>query len=164
MVTSTSTTMMAALGTLTRRRNAVRPNAARIDVEGISLGRLVKWLIGVTVTSAVFMACLWFGWVVGIKIWPDALRADADRWVVAASFATVVAGAVFGWIAWWAGRDTNPKTDGENARTPLSFQTVQAREGGAAYGVQHGDQHVYHHFAPNTENDAAIAPEADTDK
>lgn len=115
--------------------------------------RLVKWLITAAVTLIAFVLCTWLGWVAEILLWPHALESTADRWVVAAAFATVMASAVVAWGSWWAGRDEGPKSEEQSKTHPLLIQDVHADVGGSAYGVQGGNQHVYYHYAPSKELD-----------
>src|SRR6266516_4229528 len=121
------------------------------------MARTAKWLFVLTATFAIFGLCLWVGWVVGIKLWPHTLTSTADRWVVSAAVATVMSGAVLAWAGWWAGREKKPAEDGKpagdgrqtTADTPappsLSIQDVHAGDGGSAFGVMHGTQHIYRH-------------------
>ena len=67
--------------------------------------RLMRWLVVVTATVAVFGACLWLFRFVSWSWMPHAM---SDRWVVAAAFASVAAGAVGAAGAWWASRETPP--------------------------------------------------------
>jgi hypothetical protein len=84
-----------------------------------------RWLVAVTVTVAVFGVCLW---LFRFASWSWMPHATSDRWVVAAAFATVTAGAVGAAGAWWASRETPPLAGkGE----PLA-ETADA--GGAATG------------------------------
>ena len=80
--------------------------------------RVVRWLVAVTVTVAVFGVCLW---LFRFAAWSWMPHATSDRWVVAAAFATVTAGAVGAAGTWWASRET-----------PRRAGTVDA--GGAAAG------------------------------
>ena len=84
---------------------------------------------------------MWVGWVGGIVLWPGALKATADRWVVAAAFATVLSGTVLAAFSWWAGRDErgDQQPDG-----PRHVQEVRAYEGGTVYAVMDGIQQVTH--------------------
>jgi hypothetical protein len=77
--------------------------------------RLMRWLVAVTATVAVFGGCLW---LFRFASWSWMPHATSDRWVVAAAFATVTAGAVG---TWWARRET-----------PRLAETADA--GGAAAG------------------------------
>jgi len=70
--------------------------------------RLSRWLVVVTVLVAVFGVCLW---LLRFASWSWMPHATSDRWVVAAAFATVTAGAAGAAGTWWASRDT-PVTAG----------------------------------------------------
>jgi hypothetical protein len=110
--------------------------------------RMAKWLVAAGATLASFVLFLWGGWVAGIRLWPHALHSAADRWVVSAAFATVMGGAVLAWAGWWAGREKKLTSDEQVVPPSVSIQDVSAREGGAAYGVQHGNQYIYHRSPP----------------
>lgn len=64
--------------------------------------RLMRWLMAVTATVAVFGGCLW---VFRFVSWSWMPHAASDRWAVAAAFATVTAGAVGAAGTWWASRE-----------------------------------------------------------
>lgn len=68
--------------------------------------RVMRWLVAVTVTVAVFGGCLW---LFRFASWPWMPHATPDRWVVAAAFATVTAGAVGAAGTWWASREIPPR-------------------------------------------------------
>ncbi len=55
--------------------------------------------------AATFGFCLWL--VVAVKL-PFLPTAEADRWVVSAAFASVMAGLVSACGAWWAARENQP--------------------------------------------------------
>ena len=65
--------------------------------------RLMRWLVAVTVTIAVFGVCLWS---FRFASWSWMPHATSDRWAVAAAFATVTAGAVGAAGTYWASRET----------------------------------------------------------
>lgn len=65
--------------------------------------RLMRWLVAVTVTMAVFVVCLW---LFRFASWSWMPHATPDHWVVAAAFVTVTAGAVGAAGTWWASRET----------------------------------------------------------
>jgi hypothetical protein len=65
--------------------------------------RLMRWLVAVTATVAVFGVCLW---LFRFASWSWMPHATSDRWAVAAAFATVTAGAVGAAGTWWASRET----------------------------------------------------------
>ena len=64
--------------------------------------RLMRWVVAVTVTVAVFGVCLW---LFRFASWSWMPHATSDRWAVAAAFATVTAGAAGAAGAWWASRE-----------------------------------------------------------
>jgi hypothetical protein len=64
--------------------------------------RLMRWLVAVTATVAVFGGCLW---LFRFASWSWMPHATSDRWAVAAAFATVTAGAVGAAGTWWASRE-----------------------------------------------------------
>jgi hypothetical protein len=66
--------------------------------------RWMRWLVAVTATVAVFGGCLW---LFRFASWSWMPQATPDRWVVAAAFATVTAGAVGAAGAWWAGQEAS---------------------------------------------------------
>ena len=68
--------------------------------------RVMRWLVAVTVTVAVFGGCLW---LFRFASWSWMPHATSDRWVVAAAFATVTAGAVGAAGTWWASREIPPR-------------------------------------------------------
>ena len=65
--------------------------------------RLMRWLVAVTATVAVFGGCLW---LFRFASWSWMPHAETDRWAVAAAFATVTAGAIGAAGTWWASRET----------------------------------------------------------
>ena len=65
--------------------------------------RMMRWLVAVTATVAVFGGCLW---LFRFASWSWMPHATSDRWAVAAAFATVTAGAVGAAGTWWASRET----------------------------------------------------------
>ena len=65
--------------------------------------RVVRWLVAVAVPVAVFGVCLW---LFRFASWSWMPHAASDRWVVAAAFATVTAGAVGAAGTWWARRES----------------------------------------------------------
>ena len=98
--------------------------------------RLMRWLVTVTATVAVFGVCLWLFRFASWSWMPDK---TADRWVVAAAFATVTAGAAG---AWWASRETSPPV-GPAAAKQGSQIHQQARASGHSRITQVGrDQHT----------------------
>jgi hypothetical protein len=65
--------------------------------------RLVRWLVAVAVTVAVFGVCLW---LFRFASWSWLPHATSDRWAVATAFAAVTAGAAGAAGTWWASRET----------------------------------------------------------
>ena len=65
--------------------------------------RLMRWLVVVAATVAVFGVCLW---LFRFASWSWMPHATADRWAVAAAFATVTAGAVGAAGTSWASRES----------------------------------------------------------
>jgi hypothetical protein len=70
--------------------------------------RLMRWLVAVTVTVAVFGVCLW---LFRFASWSWMPHATSDRWAVATAFATVTAGAVGAAGTYWASRETPATAD-----------------------------------------------------
>ena len=70
--------------------------------------RLMRWLVVVTATVAVFGVCLW---LFRFASWSWMPHATSDRWAVAAAFASVTAGAVGTAGARWASQETPPPAD-----------------------------------------------------
>lgn len=69
------------------------------------MSRLIRWLVAFGAAVGVFWVCLWLFQFASFSWLP---RADADRWVVAAAFAGVAAGAIGACMNWWAGREDQP--------------------------------------------------------
>ena len=63
---------------------------------------LMRWLVALTATVAVFGVCLW---LFRFASWSWMPHATSDRWAVAAAFASVTAGAVAAAGTWWASRE-----------------------------------------------------------
>jgi hypothetical protein len=63
----------------------------------------------------VFGGCLWLFRFASWSWMPDA---TSDRWVVAAAFATVTAGAVGAAGTWWASRETSRRAGTADAAGP----------------------------------------------
>jgi hypothetical protein len=74
--------------------------------------RLLRWLVAVTATVAVFGVCLW---LFRFASWSWMPHAMSDRWAVAAAFATVTAGAAGAAGTWWASRETPVTADAGGA-------------------------------------------------
>jgi hypothetical protein len=124
--------------------------------------RPFKWLIALLASTGAFVSCLWVGWVVGVRLWPDSLTSVADRWLVAAAFASVVAAAILASCGWWAGREESD-LERKPASEPMSVQDVHVSEGGSAYVVQHGNQYLHDRRIPSTGSHPPAAPEGDQD-
>jgi hypothetical protein len=101
--------------------------------------QLMRWLVAVTAAVAVFGVCLW---LFRFASWSWMPHATPDRWVVAAAFATVTAGAVGAAGAWWASRETPPAA-GPAAAKQGWWITQRARASRHSRITQvGGDQHT----------------------
>ena len=101
--------------------------------------RLMRWLVAVTVTVAVFGVCLW---LFRFASWSWMPHDTANRWLVATAFASVTAGAVGAAGYWWAGRETPPRA-GPAAAEQGSRVDQRARAFGHGKITQVGrDQHT----------------------
>lgn len=89
--------------------------------------RSVRWVVAVTAAGVAFGLCLWLARSVSFDWTP---RAEADRWVVAAAFASVMAGAVGLAVGWWAGRD-EPGSGHVRQRARASDQAQVTQLGGS---------------------------------
>lgn len=102
------------------------------------MASFVRWLVAITSTLATFGVCLWVFRFISFSWMPHAV---ADRWVVAAAFATVAATAVGAATAWWANREHEKPTPSPvqpaDAGISISEQTVTSPEG-PVFG-SHGD-------------------------
>lgn len=67
--------------------------------------RSVRWLAACGMTAITFGACLWAARALSFSWEP---KDQADRWLIATAFASVMAGAVLAALGWWAGRDIPP--------------------------------------------------------
>jgi tetratricopeptide (TPR) repeat protein len=97
--------------------------------------RLMRWLVAVTVTVAVFGVCLW---LFRFASWSWMPHAMSDRWAVAAAFATVTAGAVGAAGAWWASQETPVTADAGGASAGPSVSAARERSitvGGDISGI-----------------------------
>jgi hypothetical protein len=72
-----------------------------------SVGRAVKWLATGVASVVAFGLSLWLAATIKLSFLP---KADADRWVVNAAFATAMAACVVACGAWWAGRENRPRS------------------------------------------------------
>ncbi|MEU0646002.1 hypothetical protein [Streptomyces umbrinus] len=75
--------------------------------------RSVRWVVAVAAVVAAFGLCLWLARSVSFGWMP---QGEADRWVVATAFATVVAGSVGVATGWWAGREGPPAPESRGRR------------------------------------------------
>lgn len=91
------------------------------------VSRAAKWLVTGVASLVTFAVCLWLAAAVKLPFLP---KAEADRWVVNAAFASVTAACVVACGTWWAGRENRPgsadgSTDGAGQQiieSPGSFQ------------------------------------------
>ncbi|MGW1491276.1 hypothetical protein [Streptomyces sp. NPDC002402] len=67
------------------------------------MARTIRWAMAVTASVVAFGVGLWLAGSVFSGWLP---RGEAERWAVAAAFATIAAGAVGAPLGWWAGRET----------------------------------------------------------
>jgi hypothetical protein len=88
---------------------------------------LARWLVAIASTLSVFGLCLWLFRFVSFSWMP---HAAADRWVVAAAFATVAAGAVGAATGWWAQREHAPPDQPSTADQP----SINLAENGISVG------------------------------
>ncbi|HEV3291364.1 MAG TPA: hypothetical protein VG123_20475 [Streptosporangiaceae bacterium] len=96
--------------------------------------RMMRWLVAVTVTVAVFGVCLW---LFRFASWSWMPHATSDRWAVAAAFATVTAGAVGAAGTWWASREARVTPDaGKQAITAGGDISGIASTGDGATNIQ----------------------------
>ena len=101
--------------------------------------QLIRWLVVVTATVAVFGVCLW---LFRFALWSWMPHATSDRWAVAAALAAVTAGAVGAAGAWWASRET-PSLAGPASADQGSRIDQRARASGHSQITQVGrDQHT----------------------
>jgi len=94
--------------------------------------RTARWLIALAAMVGAFVLGLWVAQQVH---WSWLARSEADRWVVAAGFATVVATGVLTATAGWADHEPAPAS---TAASP-GESTVQA--GSGDHVEFHGDQY-----------------------
>jgi hypothetical protein len=76
------------------------------------VSRAVKWLVTGVASAVTFGVCLWLAALVKLPFLP---RAEADRWVVAAAFASVMTACVVACGAWWVGRENRLESADGNA-------------------------------------------------
>ncbi|MFC8093362.1 hypothetical protein [Streptomyces sp. NPDC057301] len=88
------------------------------------MSRRLRWLVTVVGAAVVFGVCLWaartvwFGWMP---------RAEADRWVVATAFATVMATVAAAALSWWAGHEPSGPITASADRTVVQRATASGR-------------------------------------
>jgi hypothetical protein len=66
------------------------------------MARWVRWWVTAVAAAVMFGVCLWVGRSVSFGWMPEA---EADRWVVATAFATVMATVAATAVGWWASRE-----------------------------------------------------------
>jgi hypothetical protein len=66
------------------------------------MARWMRWSVAVVAAAAVFGVCLWVGRSVSFGWMP---QEEADRWVVATTFATLMGTVAATAVGWWASRD-----------------------------------------------------------
>jgi hypothetical protein len=94
------------------------------------VSRAVKWSVTGVAAAVTFGVGLWLAMAVELPFLP---KAEADRWVVAAAFAGVMATAVVACGAWWAGRENRPGSgEGDPAGTG---QQITASPGSIQFGL-----------------------------
>jgi len=86
--------------------------------------QMMRWLVAVAATVAVFGLCLW---LFRFASWSWMPHATSDRWAVAAAFASVTAGAVGAVGTWWASRE---------ARSPLGLAMLEVTEVGSTHDAE----------------------------
>ncbi|MFC7900252.1 hypothetical protein ACFUV1_08855 [Streptomyces griseoincarnatus] len=90
------------------------------------MSRSVRWSVTVVVAAVVFGVCLWAGRSVSFGWMPEA---EADRWVVATAFASVMTTVAAAAVGWWAGRERLPPAE------RMVSQRATASDGGRAKQV-----------------------------
>jgi hypothetical protein len=88
--------------------------------------RAAKWLVTVVVSAMIFGGSLWLAMAVKLSFLP---KLDADRWVVAAGFASVMAACVLACGGWWAGRESEAK-----GAAPLGVSVIASGDRSIAVG------------------------------
>lgn len=78
------------------------------------MGRAAKWLVICAASAVAFGLSLWLAAAVKLPFLP---KADADRWVVNAAFATAMTACVLACGAWWAARESRPGSADSASRT-----------------------------------------------
>ncbi|MFB8136332.1 hypothetical protein [Streptomyces mirabilis] len=88
------------------------------------MSHLGRWTVTVGVAAVVFGVCLWAARSVSFDWMPDA---EADRWVVATAFATVMATVAATAFGWWAGREQPAPSLPSRERTVSQRATASGR-------------------------------------
>jgi hypothetical protein len=88
--------------------------------------RAAKWLVTAVISAMVFGGSLWLAMAVKLPFLP---RLDADRWVVAVGFASVMAACVLACGGWWAGRESEAK-----GAAPLGASVIASGDRSIAVG------------------------------
>jgi hypothetical protein len=96
--------------------------------------RARRWLRWPTAVLAGLLAAAVCLWAFRFLHWPWLPTSEADRWVVAAMFATVAGTGVLTAVAWWAGREGPSGKDGE----PTTWVSQRAKASGQAHITQVG--------------------------
>ena len=97
------------------------------------MARFARWATMIVSTGVVFLVSLWLFRFLSFQWMP---HNTADRWVVAAAFATVAASAVAAATAWWAGRDEQsevPRKEQPQKIGSVGGQEI-TRSDGAVFG------------------------------
>lgn len=79
--------------------------------------RARRWAVTVLAGAGSFVVCLWAARAAPLGFLP---RAEADRWLVATTFAATVTTLVGAAAAWWAGDRGRPGTLATDNRSPLT--------------------------------------------
>jgi hypothetical protein len=93
--------------------------------------RSLRWLLTIVLAAVAFVAAFWLAteaMSLGLPHVPE-----SDQWVAAAAFGTVMAAAVGGCAAWWAGRER------VEAANHSVHQNITANDFGTAQGVIFGN-------------------------
>ncbi|WP_406470340.1 hypothetical protein OH738_30990 [Streptomyces hirsutus] len=91
------------------------------------MARSARWVVTAVAATVVFVVCLRMGRSVSFGWMPEA---EADRWVVATAFATVVSTVTGAAGAWWAGLE-QPDPSSPPAERVVSQQVTASGHGRA---------------------------------
>ncbi|MFJ4513059.1 hypothetical protein [Streptomyces sp. NPDC088816] len=91
------------------------------------MARSARWVVTAVAATVVFVVCLRVGRSVSFGWMPEA---EADRWVVATAFATVVSTVTGAAGGWWAGRE-QPDPSSPPAERVVSQQVTASGRGRA---------------------------------